>query len=111
MDGQQRVLTLLLVMLCLDPGASFPLLDNATFSERDTQANMRANYELIADWVGYRCEHPRDSHPRWGGRQLFQTKAQCRPKVKPKPNPKPYDDDEVARLLAKKFADRTKRSR
>lgn len=52
-DGQQRVLTLLLVMLRLDSAASFPLLDNATFSNRETQANMRANFEFIGDWVGY----------------------------------------------------------
>lgn len=52
-DGQQRVLTLLLIMLHIDPGASFPLLEEATFSDRETQANMRANYEFIGDWVGY----------------------------------------------------------
>lgn len=55
-DGQQRILTLLLLMLFLDPDASFPLLDEASFSDRETQLNLRANYELISDWVGYQPE-------------------------------------------------------
>ena len=63
-DGQQRVLTLLLIMLHLDPGASFPLLDNATFSDRETQDNMRANYEFIGDWVGYQPDEWREKAAR-----------------------------------------------
>ena len=52
-DGQQRILSLLLLMLILDPGVSLPLLERASFSDRETQRNLRANYELISDWVGY----------------------------------------------------------
>lgn len=52
-DGQQRLITLALLMLCLDSGISFPLLENSAFSSVDTQANIRANYEFIAEWVGY----------------------------------------------------------
>ena len=53
-DGQQRILSLLLLMLVLDPDVSLPLLERASFSDRETQRNLRANYELISDWVGYR---------------------------------------------------------
>lgn len=55
-DGQQRILSLLLLMLILDPGVSLPLLERASFSDRETQRNLRANYELISDWVGYQPE-------------------------------------------------------
>lgn len=60
-DGQQRILTLLLLVLFLEPDASFPLLEEASFADRDTQFNLRANYELIYDWVGYQ---PREWHER-----------------------------------------------
>ena len=63
-DGQQRVITLLLIMLYLDPNTSFPLLEEATFSDRETQANMRANHEFIADWVGYQPDEWRESAVR-----------------------------------------------
>lgn len=59
-DGQQRVLTLLLIMLHLDSDSSFPLLDNATFSNREAQENMRANYEFIGDWLGYQPDEWRE---------------------------------------------------
>lgn len=62
-DGQQRVLTLLMIMLHLCPDASFPLLEEATFSDCETQTNMRVNYEFIADWVGYQSEE-------WRGRAV-----------------------------------------
>lgn len=55
-DGQQRILSLLLLMLVLDPDVSLPLLERASFSDRETQRNLRANYELISDWVGYQPE-------------------------------------------------------
>ena len=55
-DGQQRVITLLLIMLNLNPNESFPLLEEATFSDHETQVNMRTNFESIADWVGYQPE-------------------------------------------------------
>ena len=55
-DGQQRVLSLLLLMLYLDPDASFPLLSEAAFSDNETHRNLRTNYEFIADWVGYQPE-------------------------------------------------------
>lgn len=55
-DGQQRILSLLLLMLVLDPDVSLPLLERASFSDRETQRNLRANYELISDWVGCQPE-------------------------------------------------------
>ncbi|WP_282742475.1 DUF262 domain-containing protein [Olsenella uli] len=60
-DGQQRILSLLLLMLVLDPDASLPLLERSSFSDRETQHNLRANYELISDWVGYQPEEWRDA--------------------------------------------------
>ena len=55
-DGQQRILSLLLLMLYLDPDASFPLLSEAVFSDSETQHNLRTNYVFIADWVDYQPE-------------------------------------------------------
>lgn len=52
-DGQQRTLSLLLLMLYLDSDASFPLLREGSFSNAETQRNLRANYEFIADWAAY----------------------------------------------------------
>lgn len=62
-DGQQRTLSLLLLMLLLDPEARFPLLDSATFHDRETQYNMRTNFEFMRDWVGYQPEG-------WRGRAI-----------------------------------------
>ena len=59
-DGQQLVITLPLIMLRLDPSAGFQLLDTATFSDCETQANMRANCEFIGDWVGYQPDEWRE---------------------------------------------------
>lgn len=55
-DGQQRILTLLLLVLSLSPETRFPLLEEGLFSDRETQGNMRANYEFISDWVGYQSD-------------------------------------------------------
>ena len=52
-DGQQRMLSLVLIALCLGIGEDYPLLKNSSFSNRETQANLKANYELIRDWMGY----------------------------------------------------------
>ena len=52
-DGQQRLLTLTLLMLCLYEHASFPLLDHSSFSNRESQRNLATNYRFILDWVGY----------------------------------------------------------
>lgn len=52
-DGQQRVLTLLLLALFLNPAADYLLLQSATFANGDTLANVRANYALISEWAGF----------------------------------------------------------
>lgn len=52
-DGQQRMLSLVLLLLCLDKDASCPLLDKSSFSSRETQANIQANHQFIREWIGY----------------------------------------------------------
>ena len=52
-DGQQRLLSLTLLMLCLDGEARFPLLERSRFSSRETLRNLRANYAFMLDWIGY----------------------------------------------------------
>lgn len=52
-DGQQRLLSLTLLMLCLNEGADFPLLVKSHFSDRETLRNMRANHAFMLDWIGY----------------------------------------------------------
>lgn len=55
-DGQQRLLSLTLLALCLNDEAHFPLLELSTFSNRETIRNLRTNYEFILDWVGYQAD-------------------------------------------------------
>lgn len=55
-DGQQRLLSLTLLLLCLEDKTSFHLLDNSTFSSRETKHNLRANYAFMVDWVGFQSE-------------------------------------------------------
>lgn len=52
-DGQQRALSLLLLWLCLDSGEQLPLLASTKFSNRETQRNLKANYDFIEEWIGY----------------------------------------------------------
>lgn len=59
-DGQQRMLSLVLLMLCLDERASCPLLERSSFSNRETQANIQANYDFIREWIGYQSESWRE---------------------------------------------------
>lgn len=59
-DGQQRMLSLILLMLCLDENVSCPLLETCSFSDRETQANIQGNYEFIREWVGYQSDKWRD---------------------------------------------------
>lgn len=61
-DGQQRVLTLILLWLCLeelaDPDGKagsdehIPLLDRGKFRHPETQRNIKDNYDFISDWIG-----------------------------------------------------------
>ena len=56
-DGQQRLISLVLLMLCLDGEASFPLLEESTFSNRESQGNIQANYDFIREWIGFQSEN------------------------------------------------------
>lgn len=60
-DGQQRAVSLLLFRMCLAeavglPVPDFPLLASATFSSRESRANIRANHELMVEWLRSRSE-------------------------------------------------------
>ena len=55
-DGQQRMLSLVLLMLSLDGDASCPLIEESAFAHRETQRNIKANYEFVTDWIGYRTD-------------------------------------------------------
>lgn len=52
-DGQQRALSLVLLWLCLDENEELPLLSSSKFSNRETQRNLKANYDFIEEWIGY----------------------------------------------------------
>ena len=49
-DGQQRVLSFVLLKLCLVPDFSCPLL-NQNFTNKDTQKNLYENYKTIREWL------------------------------------------------------------
>ena len=55
-DGQQRMLSLVLLMLALDGDASCPLIEESAFANRETQRNIKANYEFVTDWIGYQTD-------------------------------------------------------
>ena len=48
-DGQQRIITLTLIRKCIDPSYSNSILNNQ-FNNKETQANIRANYTFIREW-------------------------------------------------------------
>ena len=55
-DGQQRMLSIVLISLCLGGADDFPLFRNSSFSNRETQRNIKENYNFISDWIGYQSD-------------------------------------------------------
>ena len=49
-DGQQRIISLLLIYLCLKPEENFSISDHQ-FTNKITQANIHENYMFIARWL------------------------------------------------------------
>lgn len=50
-DGQQRALSLALIMLCIDSSFTCPLLENSDFSNKITQANLHNNFIVARDYL------------------------------------------------------------
>ncbi len=50
-DGQQRALSLALIMLCLDNSFTCPLLRNSDFSNKITQTNLHNNFIIARDYL------------------------------------------------------------
>lgn len=48
-DGQQRILSLLLLKYCLDPAERYPLLETFKPSNKVTQKNLHDNFMIIQD--------------------------------------------------------------
>ena len=55
-DGQQRVISLLLLKQFLSPSFSCSLM-NQTFDNKETQKNIHDNYMFIRDLLQYWCLH------------------------------------------------------
>ena len=51
-DGQQRLLSFLLLKRCLDPNFTCKLL-SAKFSDKVTQKNLHKNYKAIREWFAF----------------------------------------------------------
>ena len=51
-DGQQRLLSFLLLKRCLDPNFTCKLL-SAKFSDKVTQKNLHENYQAIREWFAF----------------------------------------------------------
>ena len=51
-DGQQRLLSFLLLKRCLDPNFTCKLL-SAKFSDKVTQKNLHKNYNAIREWFAF----------------------------------------------------------
>ena len=50
-DGQQRILSLILIKLCLNEDFSCPLLEKSSFKNKITQANLHNNYITARDYL------------------------------------------------------------
>ncbi len=50
-DGQQRALSLALIMLCLNNNFTCPLLEKSDFSNKITQANLHDNFIVARDYL------------------------------------------------------------
>ncbi len=50
-DGQQRALSLALIMLAIDNNFTCPLLENSYFSNKITQANLHNNFVVARDYL------------------------------------------------------------
>lgn len=54
-DGQQRIISLLLIKINIDPSYDCPLLKQV-FLDKITQKNIRDNYRYIQDWFAFHNE-------------------------------------------------------
>ena len=50
-DGQQRALSLALIMLSLNNSFTCPLLENSDFNNKITQANLHNNFIVARDYL------------------------------------------------------------
>lgn len=62
-DGQQRVLSLILLKLCLEPDFHCSLLDRG-FTNRIAQANLHSNYNLIREWFSLKTDSDKQGYIR-----------------------------------------------
>ena len=58
-DGQQRIISLLLIKLCLNPRCRSCSLLNSDFSSFSSQANIHNNYRRIAEWLSTKNDSER----------------------------------------------------
>lgn len=66
-DGQQRIISLILLRLYLDKDSNFPLLDSG-FGNKISQANIHDNFRFIADWFSLKTnEYERSVEDALGG--------------------------------------------
>jgi len=49
--GQQRLLALTMLILCMDMDASFPLLELNSFSNSESRRNLIARHTRVLDWA------------------------------------------------------------
>lgn len=55
-DGQQRIISLLLIKQCLEPGFKCPV-SRKKFSSKITQTNIHDNYMFIREWFSLKSDH------------------------------------------------------
>ena len=63
-DGQQRILSLLLLKYCLDPVEKYPLLETFKPSNKFTQKNLHDNYMIIQDQLSSLNKEEREDFKR-----------------------------------------------
>lgn len=60
-DGQQRIISLTLLNLCLDADADFPFLNDTGFTSRTSKHNIKANYDYINDFINSKKSDSKES--------------------------------------------------
>jgi uncharacterized protein with ParB-like and HNH nuclease domain len=78
-DGQQRIISLVLLKQCLDPEINCSIL-KANFSNKVTQTNIHNNYMFIREWFSLKSEETKKNFIRAFG-EILEVVVICVDKV------------------------------
>lgn len=59
-DGQQRIISLAMIRLCIDESFSCRILEKASFNSEESKANIYNNYNYIKEWISIKGDKVRE---------------------------------------------------